>query len=455
MFSTSDTIVAVATPPGRGGIGVVRVSGPDAARIGGALAGRSSPLEPRRATFTRILDPAAVDNPRPIDQVVMIWFAAPQSYTGEDVIEISAHGSPVLLQRIVELAMSEGARLAEPGEFTLRAYLNGRLDLVQAEAVADLVDAVTPLQARVAMDQLEGTLTGAIGRIDAALFDLSARLEASLDFPDEGFHFVTRDQARAQLAGIRDDAVALAGQGRAGRVVREGRLVVIVGRPNAGKSSLFNALVGSARAIVTEIPGTTRDVLTERVEIDGLAVTLVDTAGLRESRDAIEAEGVARARQAQQIAALSVVVLDRANPLTDEDRQIARGAGAAIVVGSKSDLPRKWSAADLGIAPEELVEVSALTGAGLDRLRARIVTALCGQDDFRDLPHISNVRHLALLDEALHALDRGQQALKDGATEELVLVDLGVARRALEEITGRRTPDDLLHHIFSRFCVGK
>ena len=454
MFSTSDTIVAVATPPGRGGIGVVRVSGPDAPRIGGVLLGRAAPLEPRRATFTRILDPAAVDTGRPIDHVVVTWFANPQSYTGEDVVEISAHGSPVLLQRIVELAMSYGARLAEPGEFTLRAYLNGRMDLVQAKAVADLVDAVTPLQARVAMDQLEGTLTSDIGRIDAALFDLSARLEASLDFPDEGFHFITRDQARDQLGRIRDEVVALAGQGRAGRVVREGRLVVIVGRPNAGKSSLFNALVGSARAIVTEIPGTTRDVLTERVDINGLAVTLVDTAGLRESRDVIEAEGVARARQAQQIAALSVVVLDAAMPLTDEDRELSC-AGAAIVVASKSDLPRQWSAADLGIAPDDLVEVSALTGAGLDRLRTRIAAALCGQDDFRDPPHISNVRHLALLDEALHALDRGRQALADGATEELVLVDLGAARRALEEITGRRTPDDLLRHIFSRFCVGK
>jgi tRNA modification GTPase len=454
MFSTSDTIVAVATPPGRGGIGVVRVSGPDAARIGGALVGRAAPLEPRRATFTRILDPAAAETARAIDQVVVTWFANPHSYTGEDVVEISAHGSPVLLQRIVELAMSHGARLAEPGEFTLRAYLNGRLDLVQAEAVADLVDAVTPLQARVAMDQLEGTLTGDIGRIDAALFDLSARLEASLDFPDEGFHFITRDQARDQLRQIRNEVVALAGQGRAGRVVREGRLVVIVGRPNAGKSSLFNALVGSARAIVTEIPGTTRDVLTERVDIGGLPVTLVDTAGLRESRDVIEAEGVERARQAQQIAALSIVVLDLAIGLTDEDRALPR-TGPTIVVASKSDLPRQWSAADLAIAPEELIEVSALTGAGLDRLRARIAAALCGQDDLRDTPHISNVRHLALLDEALHALDRGQQALADGATEELVLVDLGAARRALEEITGRRTPDDLLRHIFSRFCVGK
>ena len=456
MFSTSDTIVAVATPPGRGGIGVVRVSGADATRVACALVGRSAPFEPRHATFTRIVDPRTGDNGEPVDQVVVTWFAGPQSYTGEDVVEISAHGSPLLLQRIIELAMGAGARLAEPGEFTLRAYLSGRLDLVQAEAVADLVDAVTPLQARVAMDQLEGTLTGAIGRIDAALFDLSARLEASLDFPDEGFHFVTRDQALEQLRGIRDDVARLAGQGRAGRVVREGRMVAIVGRPNAGKSSLFNALVGAARAIVTEIPGTTRDVLTERVDIDGLAITLLDTAGLRDAGDAIEAEGVERARHAQRVAALSLVVLDAGAPLTDEDRQlILDSPGPRVVVASKADLPKKWSAPDVGVAVEMMVEVSALSGVGLDRLRARILAVLCDRDDLRDPPRISNVRHLALLDESLSALRRADAAISEGATEELVLVDLGAARRALEEITGRRSPDDLLHHIFSKFCVGK
>src|SRR5579862_6336139 len=268
MFDISDTIVAIATPLGRGGIGVVRLAGPDAPRIAQTLVARPEPFQPRHATLAEIIDRTSGSHDpsrsrRTVDQVVVTWFAAPHSYTGDDVVELSGHGSPVPLRRIVELAMSAGARLAEPGEFTFRAYLNGRLDLVQAEAIADLVNAVTPLQARAAMDQLEGTLTTAIARVDAALFDLAARLEASLDFPDEGFHFVTRDQMSAELGAVVLDLGALVRDGEAGRVVRDGSLVVITGRPNAGKSSLFNALVGAARAIVTDVPGTTRDVITE------------------------------------------------------------------------------------------------------------------------------------------------------------------------------------------------
>jgi tRNA modification GTPase len=456
MFSTSDTIVAVATPPGRGGIGVVRLSGPEASRIAMSLVGRTHPFERRHATVARILDLRTSADAGAIDQVVVTWFAAPHSYTGEDVVEISGHGSPFLLQRIVEIAVAAGARLAEPGEFTLRAYLNGRVDLIQAESVADLVNAVTPLQARTAMDQLEGTLTSEIARIDATLFDLSARLEASLDFPDEGFHFITREQAGQVLATIRADVVQLAGQGRVGRVVREGRLVVIVGRPNAGKSSLFNALAGAARAIVTDIPGTTRDILTERVDINGLDITLVDTAGLREAADAIEAEGVERARQAQLVAALAIVVVDGSRPLSPEDRELASAGGPARVIAiAKADLPRRWGADELGDAAARAVEVSALAGVGMDRLRTAVATALVGREELRDTPRISNIRHLALLDDARAALGRAEQALGDGATEELVLADLGAARRVLEEITGRRTPEDLLQHIFSKFCVGK
>jgi tRNA modification GTPase len=455
-FSVTDTVVAIATPPGRGGIGVVRVSGPDAARIGCTLLGRTEPFVPRHATFGRVIG-ASSGETSAIDHVVATWFQAPHSYTGDDVVEISGHGSPLLLQRIVELAMAAGGRLAEPGEFTLRAYLNGRIDLVQAEAVADLIEAVTPLQARTAMDQLEGTLTAAIGQIDGALFDLAARLEASLDFPEEGFHFITRGDARTETARIHQDLVALARTGRMGRVVREGRLVVIVGRPNAGKSSLFNALAGAARAIVTPLPGTTRDVLTERVDIAGVPVTLVDTAGLREAADAIEAEGVERAQQARRIAAVTIVVIDGSTPVGDEDRRIlAESDRPVVVVSSKADLPAAWEigTSDAGRFGVPL-RVSARTAEGLDALRERIVSVLVDCEETRDVPAISNVRHLELVGRATVALESAIEALDAGATEELVLSDLGLARRALEELTGRRTPDDLLQHIFSRFCVGK
>jgi len=462
VFSTEDTIVAIATPPGRGGIGVVRLSGPDATRVAAALLDREAPLVARHATFARVVERAArttgdaID--RPVDQVVATWFAGPESYTGEDVVEISGHGSPVLLRRIVELAMGEGARLAEPGEFTLRAYLNGRLDLPQAEAVADLVDAVTPLQARAAMDQLEGTLTGEIARIDEALLDLTARLEASLDFPEEGFHFLESAEAAGALAAVADSLERLALDGRAGRVVREGCLVAIVGRPNAGKSSLFNALVGSARAIVTDIPGTTRDLLTERVDIGGLAITLVDTAGLRTAGDVIEAEGVHRARKAQEVAALSLLVMDGSAPLSGEDYAILAEAGTPRqVVISKADLPRAWDEDPevRRVGSDGIARVSSVTGDGLEELRRRIVRHLADREDLREPPVISNVRHLALVDQARDAVARARAALASGATEELVLIDLTLARRALEEITGRRGPEELLAHIFSRFCVGK
>lgn len=455
-FAVTDTIVAVATPPGRGGIGVVRLSGPEALTIGCALTGRAEPFVARHATFARIVPREPADANRPVDQVVVTWFQGPHSYTGDDVVEISGHGSPVLLQHVVELAMRAGARLAEPGEFTLRAYLNGRIDLVQAEAVADLVDAVTPLQARAAMDQLEGTLTTAIGRMDAALFDLAARLEASLDFPEEGFHFVARDAAGVEIRRIHAELLALARAGRTGRVLREGRLVVIVGRPNAGKSSLFNALAGAARAIVTAVPGTTRDVLTERVDIGGIPVTLVDTAGLREATDAIEAEGVERAQQARRVAALTLVVIDGAQAIADADRQIvSESPRPRMVIASKADLPRAWATAAAGLASEDVVEVSVKSGAGLDGLRARLIAALTEHEELRDVPAISNVRHLDLVERAAESLRAALSAIDAGATEELILTDLGYARRALEELTGRRTPEDLLRHIFERFCVGK
>ncbi len=458
-FSTLDTIVAIATPHGRGGIGVVRIAGPDAVPIITAIIGLEA-LEPRRATFARLVSP---DDHQVIDQVVVTWFQAPHSYTGDDVVEVSGHGSPWVLQQIVDLACARGARLAEPGEFTFRAYVNGRIDLVQAEAVADLIDAVTPLQARVAMDQLEGTLTRRIAGIDTSVFDVVAKLEASLDFPDEGFHFISRGEALTGLVDARGALAELIADGRRGRLVREGRLVVIAGRPNVGKSSLFNALVGTGRAIVTPVAGTTRDVLTEVVDINGVPITLVDTAGVREALDEIEAEGVRRAHDAVQIAALTLIVLDGSVPLTEDDEKLlAAITSPSIVVVNKSDVFGARTVGAQGLQPlgrsqglKPLCSISAKTGEGLDELRRQIVLALAGTNEWRDTPAVSNQRHLQCAESAHAALERAIAAAESGATEEIVLAELSAARDALETLTGRRTPDDVLAHIFSHFCIGK
>jgi tRNA modification GTPase len=445
MFSTSDTIVAVATPPGRGGLGVVRLSGPDAHAIARRLTMRTSPFSPRHATFTRI----SVDQ-APIDHVVATFFPRPKSYTGDDTVEFSAHGSVVVLRAIVAAAADAGARMAEPGEFTLRAFLNGRLDLMQAEAVADLIDAVTPLQARVAFDQLQGTLTGTIAAISEALFDLMARLEASVDFPEEGYHFLEPDDLKAVLDTLVERTSQLMADAGRGRLIREGFQVAIVGKPNVGKSSLFNALVGASRSIVTPIPGTTRDVLTDVVDIDGFRVTLVDTAGLRPTEDEVEAEGVARAYQAILSSDLVLVVIDGSQPLDHVDRDILSQTADTkrLIVSNKCDILLS-SSGDL--------QVSARTGAGLNELRQRLPLAL----DFEpahDRPAISNLRHIKLVGQAYDALTRAQHAV--GASgrdlpEEFVLADLQQAQTALDEVAGRRAPEDLLNHIFSRFCVGK
>ena len=455
MFSPDDTIVAVATPPGRGGVGVVRVSGPAATGAAGAILRAGDELQPRRATLTAVV--GAPDAPRALDQVVATYFPAPASYTGEDVVEISGHGSPVLLRQIVEAVVRAGARLAEPGEFTLRAFVNGRMDLVQAEAVADLIDAVTPLQARVAFDQLEGTVTAAIGAIDAALFDLTARLEASIDFPEEGYHFAEPAAVAAQTRTLRQRAQALLAGARAGRLVREGRQVVILGKPNVGKSTLFNRLLGAPRAIVTDVPGTTRDLLTETAEVDGLPVTLVDTAGIRQTADRVESEGVARARGALQVAAAVLLVLDRSRPLDGEDRDLLRETDRAdrLVVVNKADRPGAWNAADLPDAGPS-VTVSLLDEVDSPpALRRALAELLWAGEPLRDTPTLSNLRHIVLVERAAEALQRAAEAAEAAAPEELLLADLQDARGALEEVTGKRTADDVLQRIFARFCIGK
>jgi tRNA modification GTPase len=463
LFSTSDTIAAIATPAGRGGLGVIRLSGPDAPRIAMQLVGRDRPLKPRHATFAKVFVGARHQPTR--DQVVLTYFVAPASYTGEDVVEISAHGSPVVLSSILRAALNAGARLAEPGEFTLRAFLNQKLDLVQAEAVADLIDAVTPLQARAAFDQLEGTLTTAIAAIEKELFDTVAKLEASLDFPEEGYHFVAPKEASTAITAVIARIDALLAQARRGRLVREGAAVAIVGAPNVGKSSLFNVLLNANRAIVTAIPGTTRDLLTEQADIGGLSLSLIDTAGVRQTVDVVEQEGVRRAKAAVTVADLTIVMLDRSRPLTNDDRELlgVTAAQPRVVVWNKIDLPPSQPLEPLD--PIEAVAISATTGAGIDRLIAAIgsalgtglstVTSARVEEALRDRPQITNVRHVALLERARESLVRAAAALESEVSEEFPLLDLQEAGAALQEITGRKTTDDLLHHIFERFCIGK
>jgi len=443
MFSTADTIVAIATPPGRSSIGVVRLSGADAHAIASRLTGRPEPFEARRAILANLAT---------FDQAVVTYFPQPHSYTGEDVVEIAAHGSPVILNAIVAETLACGARAAEPGEFTLRAFLNGRIDLPQAEAVADLIDAVTPLQARAAFDQLNGTLTVAIGELDALLFDIIARLEASVDFPEEGYHFIEPSSLVAAIDTVLARTATLLADARRGQLLREGFQVAIVGRPNVGKSSLFNALVGTPRAIVTSIPGTTRDFVTETVAIEGLRMTIIDTAGVRSTSDPVETEGVMRTRGVIGVSDLIVHVADLSTPFDDEESELLRSLSGkrTLLVGNKADQDRAWSR-------PEAIEISVTTGTGLDCLRRQIVQHL-GAETLAERPAITNVRHISLVRRADAALRRARQAADvDGESlpEEFVLADLQQAREALEEVTGRRTSDDLLQHIFSRFCIGK
>ncbi len=478
MFSPDDTIVALATPPGRGGLSVVRLSGPRSREIAARLIDFPTTLQPRHATLVHLTmvadDPAAgaagatgrpAERPAAVvDEAVVTWFAAPASYTGEDVVEFSLHASPVIVGEAIAACVGAGARLAGPGEFTLRAFLNGRLDLTQAEAVRDLVESTTPLQAKVAFDQLQGALAERIGGIERALFELMTGLEASADFGEEGYHFISPGDACEGIRAARARIDTLLGDARRGRLVREGIVVAIAGRPNVGKSTLFNQLAGVDRAIVTPVPGTTRDLLTEAVVLGATRVTLVDTAGVRLTSDPVEREGVARAEKASAAADVVLVVLDASMPLTEDDRRLLRATDTAarIVVANKRDLPGAWAARDLssdGLVNDEadVLSISATTGRGIDRLIWSIDKA-AGMCNANEPVYISNIRHIGLLGQSVELLRGAETALVAGGgqtPEEIVLSDVRLAAELLQEITGRRTTDDLLTAIFSRFCIGK
>ena len=449
-----DTIVAISTPPGRGGIGVVRLAGPDAKAIAGPILRLKHELEPGRAMFGELIEPTTGER---IDEVVVTFFQKPHSYTTDDIVEISAHGAPVVLRHVVELAIAAGARVAEPGEFTMRAFLNGRLDLTQAEAVRDLIESQTLYQAKVAAQQLEGALSHRIAPIKQKLVQLIAVLEAGIDFAEDDVPVAAAEQIRQQLAEIREPLAALAASFAYGKVVHEGMTLAIVGRPNVGKSSLFNRLVERERAIVTATPGTTRDLVSETVSLGGIPVRLVDTAGIRAAYDEAESIGIKKSYEALADADLVLVVMDLSQQAEEEDARLLEMVGPRpkIVVENKLDLASR----ELLVASRERngnVRTSAITGEGIEELRQEILRQVGGEaGGQRESRFLTNVRHQALVREAISGLDAARQALDENIPHEMMLLDCYNALHALDGITGATTTDDILNLIFSSFCIGK
>ena len=474
-----DTIVAIATPPGRGGIGVVRFAGPEARSIALPMLRLKHDLEPGRAVLGELVEPCGTgalacegfsmdrasrragapaphSQSRRIDEVVVTYFAKPHSYTTDDTVEISAHGSPVVLQHVVEFALARGARLAEPGEFTMRAFLNGRIDLTQAEAVRDLIESQTLYQAQVAAQQLEGALSHRLHAIKQKLVELIASLEAGIDFAEDDVSILPAERILEHISTVRTPLKELAASFAYGKLVHEGFTLAIVGRPNVGKSSLFNRLVESERAIVTATPGTTRDLVTETVALGGIPVKLVDTAGIRRALDEAESIGIRKSREALADADLVLVVFDGSRPVGAEDLQLLElvAQRPAILVENKVDI----TSSQFLVPSSQLrrVRASALTGEGVAELRAVILQHVGGESSGRgEAGFLTNTRHQGLVRNALSALEAAVSAVGNRIPHEMVLLDLYGALRPLDEITGATTNDDILNLIFSRFCIGK
>jgi tRNA modification GTPase len=464
--STTDTIVAISTPPGRGGIGIVRLSGPLAASIAIQLVRLRQPLEHGRARLADVLDEAAdlaaadsgVDEGR-IDEAVVIFFGAPHSYTSEDLVEIAAHGSPVVLELLLGRALKLGARLARPGEFTERAFLSGKLDLTQAEAVRDLIEAQTLTQARQAASQMGGALSRRVGPVKQALVELIALLEAGIDFAEDDVEVTPEAEIARRIGELTPPLSALEASFARGRIVHDGLTLAIVGRPNVGKSSLFNCLVERDRAIVTATPGTTRDTVSEWISLEGIPLELVDTAGLREglhgSLEEAEQLGIRRSREALADAALVVVVLDATEALNDEERRLLAAVEGrpALVAVNKSDLMEAGRALP-DCAGLPTLATSALTGDGIAELRKRILELATG-GAAAEPGILTSLRHQQAIAAALAALADAAQANASSIPHEMILLDLYRALWALDSLTGQTTPDDILNLIFSTFCIGK
>ncbi len=480
-----ETIAAISTPPGRGGIGIVRLSGPQSASIAAQLVRLRQPLEHARARLADVLDePDESSDAIRVDEALVTFFAGPNSYTAEDLVEIAAHGSPVVLELLLRRAIALGARLAEPGEFTQRAFLSGRLDLTQAEAVRDLIDAQTLTQARQAASQMGGALSHRVAPIKQSLVELIALLEAGIDFAEDDVDVTPQFEIARRIDELIEPLTTLEASFARGRIVHDGLTLAIVGRPNAGKSSLFNRLVERDRAIVTATPGTTRDLVTERISLGGIPLELVDTAGLREAREEAEQIGVARSREALADAALVLIVLDATQPLNEEERRLLAAVEGrpALVAINKSDLTNcideKRDSDDnpkgtgfspyvnpanneRALAPEvasggqiPALATSALTGQGIPDLRERILSLATG-GAAPETGLLTNLRQHQAVSSALAALGDADRANTTSIPHEMILLDLYRALWALDSLTGQTTPDDILNLIFSTFCIGK
>ncbi|MGH8398485.1 MAG: tRNA uridine-5-carboxymethylaminomethyl(34) synthesis GTPase MnmE [Gammaproteobacteria bacterium] len=447
--SVTDTIAAIATPAGRGGIGIVRVSGPTVTTLASILLGRVPPA--RQAVFQPFTDA----NGAQLDTGLALFFPAPHSFTGEDVLELHGHGGPIVLSLVLKRVCELGARLARPGEFSERAFLNDKLDLAQAEAIADLIDSGSEQAARAAMRSLRGEFSARVHALVETLIALRMFVEAAIDFPEEEVDFLSNGKVAERFAAIRADFSALADAVTQGSLLREGLTMVIAGRPNAGKSSLLNRLAGHDAAIVTEIPGTTRDVLREHINLDGLPLHVIDTAGLRESGDVVEQEGVRRAWEAIRTADRVLLVVDDIRGFSAEDKHILEQFPAnlpATIIYNKIDLTGRKPEGGVSAASNH-VALSAKTGEGMELLRVHLKEA-AGFHAYGDDSFTARRRHVEALDRARDHLDVAQQRLQERASE-LLAEELRLAQLCLSEITGEFTSEDLLAKIFSSFCIGK
>lgn len=461
MFQ-DDTISAVATAIGEGGIGIIRISGPDSISIADQLFVGTNGLTAGKAAshhvyYGTIADP---DSGQTVDEVLLLVMKAPRSYTRENVVEIHCHGGPVPLRKILELTLRFGARLAEPGEFTKRAFLNGRLDLAQAEAVIDIIRAKTDASLKLAVNHLSGQLSEVVRNIRDKALEMIAHLEAAIDFPEDDIEEVTSQQVDEQLVPLMSQLDHLLATAQTGRILREGLQTVIIGKPNVGKSSLLNALLREKRAIVTDIPGTTRDIIEEYVNIRGIPLKIVDTAGIRETEDLVEQLGVQRAREFVDKADLILLLLDSSLPLAEEDKQVLEllAGRQALVLINKTDLPQKLDMSEIMQYSKDyqVLRISVQDGTGINTLEEAIVERVySGQVTQSEGAYVTNVRHIAVLRQAYQHLAEARNTIAVNMPPDCIVVDLRAAWERLGEITGDTAGEDLLDQIFSRFCIGK